>query len=177
MRSFLIRGIQRSYRERPPAEVLIESERPLRTGRATLGRQDMAEDKMTLVDAQAQLEGKLSGKDAAVHGRVKGEIALTGRLLIGEDGRVHANVAADAVEIAGQLEGDVRARAVTLRETARVKGRVEAQALVVREGAWLAGPVASGEPPPRGAAAPAAPQLAPPTPAQPSHQLSQKPEA
>jgi len=107
----------------------------------------MAEDKTTLVDAQAQLEGKLTGKDAAVHGRVKGEIALTGRLLIGEDGKVHASVSADAVEIAGQLEGDVRARAVTLRESARVKGRVEAQALVVREGAWLTGPVASGEAP------------------------------
>jgi cytoskeletal protein CcmA (bactofilin family) len=109
----------------------------------------MAEDKTTLVDAQAQFEGKLSGKDAAVHGRVRGEIALTGRLLIGEEGRVHASVAADAVDIAGQVEGDVRARTVTLRETARVKGRVEAQALVVREGAWLSGPVASGEAPKR----------------------------
>jgi cytoskeletal protein CcmA (bactofilin family) len=125
----------------------------------------MAEEKTTLVDAQAQLEGKLSGKDAAVHGRVKGEIALTGRLLIGEGGNVHASVSADAVEIAGQLEGDVRARSVTLRETARVKGRVEAQALVVREGAWLAGPVASGEAP-RRAGAPATPPAPPPTPAQ-----------
>jgi cytoskeletal protein CcmA (bactofilin family) len=107
----------------------------------------MAEEKLTVVDAQAQLEGKLSGKDAAVHGRLKGEIALSGRLLIGEEGRVHASVTADAVEVAGQLEGDVRARAVTLRETARVKGRIEALALVVKEGAWLSGPVASGESP------------------------------
>jgi len=105
----------------------------------------MAEDKGTVVDAQAQLEGKLSGKDVAVHGRVRGEIAISGRLLIGEEGRVHASVTADAVEIAGQLEGDVHARAVTLRETARVKGKVDAQALVVKEGAWLSGPVASGE--------------------------------
>ena len=65
----------------------------------------MAEDKTTLVDAQAQFEGKLSGKDAAVHGRVRGEIALTGRLLIGEEGRVHASVAADSVEIAGRARG------------------------------------------------------------------------
>jgi len=125
----------------------------------------MAEDKTTLVDAQAQLEGKLTGKDAAVHGRVRGEIALTGRLLIGEEGKVHASVSADAVEIAGQLEGDVRARAVTLRESARVKGRVEAQALVVREGAWLTGPVVSGEPPAKhapAAAASAAPIPKPP---------------
>ena len=86
----------------------------------------MAEDKATLVDAQAQFEGKLSGKDATVHGRVRGEIALTGRLLIGEEGRVHASVAADSVEIAGHVEGDVRARAVTLRETARVAASLSA---------------------------------------------------
>lgn len=117
----------------------------------------MAEDKVTLVDAQAQLEGKLTGKDVTIHGRVRGEIALSGRLLIGEEGRVQASVAADAVEVAGQLEGDVRARAVTLRETARVKGKVEAQALVVREGAFLTGPVASGEKPAPPPPAPAAP--------------------
>ena len=111
----------------------------------------MAEDKMTVVDAQAQLEGKLSGKDATVHGRVRGEIALTGRLLVGAEGKVHASVAAESVEIAGQLEGDVRARSVTLRETARVKGRIDAQSLVVKEGAWLSGPVASGDAPARDA--------------------------
>jgi cytoskeletal protein CcmA (bactofilin family) len=122
----------------------------------------MPEDKTTtVVDAQAQLEGKLSGKDATVHGRVRGEVNLTGRLLIGEDGKVHASVAAESVEISGQLEGDVRARAVTLKETARVKGRIDAQSLVVREGAWLSGPVASGEP--QRDAAPAKP--ATPTPA------------
>ena len=122
----------------------------------------MAEDKTTLVDAQAQIEGKLTGKDAAVHGRVRGEIALTGKLLIGEDGKVHASVSAESVEIAGQLEGDVRARSVTLRESARVKGRVEAQALVVREGAFLTGPVASGEAPSKHTPAPApAPVVAP----------------
>jgi cytoskeletal protein CcmA (bactofilin family) len=122
----------------------------------------MAEDKTTLVDAQAQIEGKLTGKDAAVHGRVRGEIALTGKLLIGEDGKVHASVSAESVEIAGLLEGDVRARSVTLKESARVKGRVEAQALVVREGAFLTGPVASGEAPAKHSPAPhPAPVVAP----------------
>jgi cytoskeletal protein CcmA (bactofilin family) len=120
----------------------------------------MAEDKTTLVDAQAQIEGKLTGKDATIHGRVRGEIALTGKLLIGEDGKVHASVSAESVEIAGLLEGDVRAKSVTLRESARVKGRVEAQALVVREGAFLSGPVASGEAPAKPSPAPA-PAVAP----------------
>ena len=124
----------------------------------------MADDKTTIVDAQAQLEGKLTGKDATIHGRVKGEVALSGRLLIGEDGKVHASIAAESVEVAGHLEGDVKAKSVTLKETARVKGRIDAQSLVVREGAWLSGPVASGEPPREAPAAKPTPPTPPPAP-------------
>lgn len=124
----------------------------------------MAEDKTTIVDAQAQLEGKLTGKDATVHGRVRGEISLSGRLLVGEEGKVAATVAAESVEVAGHLEGDVKARSVVLRETARVKGRIDAQSLVVREGAWLSGPVASGEAPREALAAKPTPPPAPPRP-------------
>ena len=61
----------------------------------------MAEDKTTLVDAQAEIEGKLSGKDAAVHGRVRGEIALTGRLLIGERAASTRASRRTSVEVAG----------------------------------------------------------------------------
>ena len=124
----------------------------------------MAEDKTTIVDSQAQLEGKLTGKDATVHGRVRGEISLSGRLLVGEEGKVAATVAAESVEVAGHLEGDVKARSVVLRETARVKGRIDAQSLVVREGAWLSGPVASGEAPREAPAAKPTPPPAPPRP-------------
>ena len=124
----------------------------------------MAEDKTTIVDAQAQLEGKLTGKDATVHGRVRGEISLSGRLLVGEEGKVAATVAAESVEVAGHLEGDVKARSVVLRETARVKGRIDAQSLVVREGAWLSVPVASGEAPREAPAAKPTPPPAPPRP-------------
>jgi cytoskeletal protein CcmA (bactofilin family) len=113
----------------------------------------MADEKLTVVDAQADFEGKLKGKDAVVHGRFRGEIALSGRLVLGEGARVEAVVSADAVEVAGELKGDLRARSVTLAEKARVQGTVDARVLVVREGAWLSGAVAAGE----GASKPAAP--------------------
>jgi cytoskeletal protein CcmA (bactofilin family) len=105
----------------------------------------MADEKATVIDAQADVEGKLKGKDVVVYGRFKGEIALSGRLVLGDSARVEATVSADAVEVAGELKGDVKARAVTLAEKARVQGTVEARVLVVREGAWLSGSVAAGE--------------------------------
>lgn len=114
----------------------------------------MADEKATVVGSQAEFDGKLTGKDAVVHGRLRGEITLAGRLVLGESARVEAAVAADAVEIAGELKGDVRARSVTLTEKARVQGTVDARVLVVREGAWLSGSVAAGEAPSKAAASP-----------------------
>jgi len=119
----------------------------------------MADEKATVVDAQADVEGKLKGKDAVVLGRFRGEITLSGRLVLGEGARVEAAVSADAVEVSGEIQGDLRARSVTLTERARVQGTVDAQVLVVREGAWLSGAVTAGEraskPAPAPAAAPA----------------------
>jgi len=105
----------------------------------------MADEKVTIVDAQADIEGKMKGKDAVIQGRFRGEIALTGRLVIAEGAKVEATVAADALEVAGELKGDVRTRSFTLADKARVQGTVEARVLVVREGAWLSGSVSAGE--------------------------------
>jgi cytoskeletal protein CcmA (bactofilin family) len=114
----------------------------------------MADEKATIIDAQADMEGKLKGKDAVVHGRFRGEITLSGRLVLGEGAKVEAAVSAEAVEIAGELKGDVRGKNVTLAEKARVQGTVEARVLVVREGAWLSGSVSAGDAASKGTPAP-----------------------
>jgi cytoskeletal protein CcmA (bactofilin family) len=121
----------------------------------------MADEKATIIDAQADLEGKLKGRDAVILGRFKGEVVVSGRLVIGEGSRVEAAVVADAVEVAGELRGDVRARSLVLAEKARVQGSVDARVLVVREGAWLNGNVTAGEPPTKPAPAPAPVEVRP----------------
>jgi cytoskeletal protein CcmA (bactofilin family) len=105
----------------------------------------MVENNATVIDAQTDVEGKLRGKDALVLGRFRGEIEISGRLVLGEGARVEATIVADAAEISGELKGDVRARSLILAEKARVQGTVDAGVLVVREGAWLSGSVAAGE--------------------------------
>jgi len=119
----------------------------------------MAEERGTVIDPQADVEGKLRGKDAVVLGKFRGQLEVSGRVVLGEGSRVEATVVADAAEIAGELKGDVRARAVTLAEKARVQGTVDARVLVVREGAWLSGSVSAGEAAGKGAA----PVTSPPT--------------
>ena len=111
---------------------------------------------LTLIDADSDVEGKLTGKDARILGKFKGEIALSGRLFLGEGSRVDAKVVADAAEIAGNYRGDLNVRSLVLLEKARVDGVLEAQTLAVREGAQLNGSVNAGQAAPAHAALPPA---------------------
>src|SRR6185295_20325992 len=104
----------------------------------------MNADKSTVIDANADVEGKLRGKDAQILGRFQGEIQLTGRLQMGEGSRAQANVTADVAEIGGEFKGELKVRSLVLLEKGRFEGSVEAQTIAVREGAQLNGSVNVG---------------------------------
>ena len=116
-------------------------------------------EKETLIDTDARFEGTLSGKDARILGRFKGDIEIKGRLVLGEGSVVEAKIVADTAEIAGEFKGEIVAERLTFMEKARVTGKFDAQILSVREGAQMNGAVSAGES--RKAQAQAAPQVAP----------------
>ena len=98
----------------------------------------------TLVDTQADIEGTLRGRDARILGRFKGEVEVSGQLVLGESSRVDAKVVAGAAEVGGEFRGEIRAKNVTLTEKARVTGKVDAENLAMRDGARLDGEVIVG---------------------------------
>jgi cytoskeletal protein CcmA (bactofilin family) len=102
------------------------------------------DDKVTMVDAAGNIQGKLTGRDARVQGRFEGEIELSGRLQIGEGGQVQAKVKVDTAEIGGVYAGELVARSVILLEKAKVEGSLTAETLAVRDGAQLNASVACG---------------------------------
>jgi cytoskeletal protein CcmA (bactofilin family) len=106
----------------------------------------MEADKPTVINAQGDFEGTLKGKDAQVLGKFRGDIELSGRLVLGEGSRVQARVVADAAEIAGEFRGDLKVRSFVLLEKGRFEGTLEAQLMVVREGAHLSGAVNTSQP-------------------------------
>jgi cytoskeletal protein CcmA (bactofilin family) len=115
----------------------------------------------TVVDAEADFEGTLTGKDAQILGKFKGEVMVSGKLTIGEGSKVEAKVSADTVEIAGGFKGELTARSLILLEKARVDAAVQAKSLSVRDGALLNGAInvgKDGSTAPQRAAAPAAAQ-------------------
>jgi cytoskeletal protein CcmA (bactofilin family) len=104
----------------------------------------MNAEKSTVIDANADVEGKLRGKDAQILGHFQGEIELTGRLVMGEGSRVQAHVTADVAEIGGEFKGELKVRSLVLLEKGRIDGNVEAQNIAVRDGAQLNGSVNVG---------------------------------
>jgi cytoskeletal protein CcmA (bactofilin family) len=113
----------------------------------------MEDTNLTLIDANADVEGKLKGKDARILGKFKGEIALSGRLFLGEGSRVEGKVVADAAEIAGTYKGELSVRSLVLLDKGRADGTLDAKTLAVREGAQLNGSVNAGQGSPAQAAA------------------------
>jgi cytoskeletal protein CcmA (bactofilin family) len=124
------------------------------------------DDKGTLIDTDARIEGTLSGKDARILGRFKGDIEIKGRLILGEGSVVEAKVLADTAEIAGEFKGEIVAERLVLLEKARVTGTFDARILSVREGAQMNGAVSAGES--HKGAAPTQAQAKPPAPIPPA---------
>jgi len=92
----------------------------------------------------------MSGReDLYVDGVVEGTIALSeGRLTVGPNARVMADVDAREVVIYGMVEGNIRAGGrVELRESAVVKGDIVAARLSIEENASIKGRVDLSETP------------------------------
>jgi cytoskeletal protein CcmA (bactofilin family) len=102
-------------------------------------------DNVTLIDASSDVEGRLTGKDARILGKFKGQITLSGRIFMGEGSRVEAKVVADAAEIAGTYKGELNVRSLVLMDKGRAEGILDAKTLAVREGAQINGSINAGQ--------------------------------
>jgi cytoskeletal protein CcmA (bactofilin family) len=123
-----------------------------------------------VVGEEASLSGKFKGQDLVVLGRLDGDLELRGRLRVGPKGSVHATVRAAAIEVEGEVEGELRSDALSLLPTARVRGTFVAKRLSVQEGAVVEGSInpasaRAPEPAPAPAPPPTPPSAAAPAPA------------
>ncbi|MGD0512162.1 MAG: polymer-forming cytoskeletal protein [Terriglobales bacterium] len=90
------------------------------------------------------IKGELSGsEDLYIDGTVEGTIQLQGHnLVIGPNGRVHADVSAKGVVVQGRLEGNIRATdRAELQKAAVVLGDIVTQRVAIEDGAYLKGKV------------------------------------
>jgi len=108
------------------------------------------------------IKGELSGsEDLFVDGVVDGKVELEGNnLVIGPNGRVHANVNAKGVVVQGKLEGNIHAtERAQLRSSAVVQGDIFTQHIAIEDGAYFKGKVDIQKETRSAAASPAKPEV------------------
>jgi cytoskeletal protein CcmA (bactofilin family) len=102
----------------------------------------LAANDFTHIGKSVTINGEISGgEDVYVDGQLEGRIELTGNgLTVGPNARVHANIVAKSVTVAGTLDGNIQATERTeMRKTAVVNGDVQTRRIAIEEGAYFKG--------------------------------------
>ena len=100
----------------------------------------------TSIDKSTFVRGHLRGNgDITFAGRIEGDIAIFGELVIEASGLVGASVNATTVIARGAVRGDITAtESIMLENGARVVGNVRAPRITIEEGALVRGYVETG---------------------------------
>jgi cytoskeletal protein CcmA (bactofilin family) len=92
-----------------------------------------------LIDVGSEFKGELSFKGSfRIEGTFKGTILSDSLLIIGERGKVEADIKVGQVIVNGEIRGTIEARdRVEVHDKGRVFGTILAPKLIVEEGAFL----------------------------------------
>ena len=96
----------------------------------------------TVLGANSVLNGDLKSKaNVRLDGTFEGNLEIEGNVLVGETGKINADINAKNVVIAGAVRGNVSGNKVQLLRTSRVWGDISAAAITTEEGAFIDGKI------------------------------------
>ncbi len=100
-----------------------------------------AERTDTIVAYLVKVEGDMvSQGNIRIDGEFKGTLDVGGKLTIGQDAKVEAQIKAKNVFVAGQVKGNLEVQEqLELSSTAKIDGDIKTQILIVEAGAVLNG--------------------------------------
>jgi len=99
---------------------------------------------VSVIGPTVHFKGELSAnEDLLIEGQIEGYIAHQDKnLTVGRDGKVKADIHASAVEVFGEVIGDIKGdQIVRIAKTAKVVGNIQCPRLVVEDGADFTGNV------------------------------------
>lgn len=96
----------------------------------------------TVLGANSVLNGALSSQaNVRLDGSFEGSLEINGNVLVGETGKIIADINAKNIVIAGSVRGNVNGNKVQLLRTSRVWGDISAAAITTEEGAFIDGKI------------------------------------
>ena len=96
----------------------------------------------TIIGPGAVLDGPLTTKDSTrIDGTVKGNVTISGALIVGQEGKITGTVSAMNAYIAGEVTGNISAPQgkVEISDTGKVIGNVSCKGIVIDENAVFSG--------------------------------------
>ena len=95
----------------------------------------------TLIGSKTIFEGILmSNESICIEGTVKGKVECRGSVVVGQGGKVKADIISENAFIGGQVNGNIKAKnRLEITSTGRVKGDIETASLVIAEGVIFEG--------------------------------------
>lgn len=95
----------------------------------------------TLLGRGTQLEGDFSAEGSArIDGTIKGNVTVSGSLIIGATGNIEGNVSSKAIVVGGEVLGNIDApEKAELTATAKVLGDITTNVIVIDEHAVFQG--------------------------------------
>lgn len=94
-----------------------------------------------ILDRGSEFEGKLTFEGTVrIDGKFKGEIISEANLVIGETGKVDADISVGSVSISGEVKGNITAKTkIELHSPAVVRGNLHAPSLMIEAGVIFEG--------------------------------------
>ncbi len=98
-------------------------------------------DSTSLVSKNVRIEGEIQGpENLHVEGYIKGAIALSGNIFVGNTGIVEADLEAKNIVIQGEVTGNVKAhRQLEIHPSGKLIGDCTAASIDIKEGAVFEG--------------------------------------
>ena len=88
----------------------------------------------------------LADSDYRIDGLIEGDLQCTGKVVIGEAGRIKGTVSCQNAEIMGLMEGKITcSQQLSLRTSGKIVGDVHTKTLIVEPGALFNGTCAMGQ--------------------------------
>lgn len=96
----------------------------------------------TVLGTNSVLTGALESKaNVRLDGSFEGRLEIDGNILVGETGKIIADINARNIVIAGSVRGNVNGNKVQLLRSSRVWGDISAAAITTEEGAFIDGKI------------------------------------
>jgi cytoskeletal protein CcmA (bactofilin family) len=95
----------------------------------------------TLIGSKTVFEGILiSNESICIEGTIKGNVECKGSVVVGQGGKVKADITAENAFIGGQVNGNIKTKnRLEITSTGRVRGDIETACLVIAEGVIFEG--------------------------------------